>query len=264
MSNWEDFEIECTNYLNSKYGTYATFKHMGGSDSTNPDILVRTKSGSNFFIDAKFCPAQCGQFVLLPNINTSSFEYSRQNVSQINEYARLIMDFMNKAFDEFREAGTAGKDINMPDGSDIFAKWVIDAYRKKGARYFITNNFVIFPLEKLNSYFSITAKYRIKRSGSSNVGQSRIKMIANYISNQNYSITSTRVDGDKLFATSPRNLHNRRFIMDAYEYMFSLRGGEFEIRKLANTYNANVIFTITRKENLPGLSDSEFISALQR
>lgn len=28
-SIWEDFEIDCTEYLNRKFGDYASFKHEG-------------------------------------------------------------------------------------------------------------------------------------------------------------------------------------------------------------------------------------------
>ena len=34
MISWEAFELDCTNYLNNKFGKYATFIHQGGSDST--------------------------------------------------------------------------------------------------------------------------------------------------------------------------------------------------------------------------------------
>ena len=263
MAIWEEFELECTDYLNKRFGAYARFIHQGGSDSTVPDILVETKSGKSFYIDAKHSPAQCGQFVLLPDIETSTFEYSQQNANRINAYASMIMDYMNGSFDEYREAGTAGKDIDMPNSEEIFSEWVIDTYASKGARYFITNDFVLFPIDRFRRYFEITAKYRIKRSGSSSVGRSRIDMVSDYIASHDYFINGTRVDGDKLFVSSSRNLHNQRFILRAYEYMFSLRDREYEIRKLSNTYNANVIFSITKKGNVPGMSDSEFISDLQ-
>ena len=42
MTIWEDFEIECTDYSNRKFGAYATFIHQGSTDSTVPDILVKT------------------------------------------------------------------------------------------------------------------------------------------------------------------------------------------------------------------------------
>lgn len=263
MAIWEDFEIECTNYLNKRFGAYARFIHQGGSDSTVPDILVETNSGKEFYIDAKHCPAQCGQFVLLPDIETCSFEYSRQNVNRINAYAEQIMDHMDTQFDEYREAGTTGKDIYMANGSSIFSDWIIQAYEEKGAEFFITNDFTILPIERFQEFFEVTAKYRIKRSGSSSVGKSRLSPVLNYIKSHDYVMTDSRIDGDKLFIESNTSLHNTRFILQQYEYMFSQRGDEYEIRKLSNTYNANVIFSIKQKNRTAGLSDTEFINHLK-
>ena len=263
MSSWQVFEIECTDYLNNTFGEYATFYHEGGADSTVPDIRVKTKTNRTFYIDAKHCPAQCGQFVLLPNISTRTFEYSSLNANRINAHAIEIIEFMNKDFDEFREAGTAGKDINMQNGSQIFADWIIQIYKEKGARLFITNDFTIIDIDDFSEYFNVSAKYRIKRSGSSSVGRSRLSVISSLLKNEFRSISSTRTQGDKLFVASSVDLHNTRFIYEGKEYMISARDSEYEIRKLSNTYNANVIFSINLKNGRTGLSNSGLISYLR-
>lgn len=261
MAIWENFEIECTDYLKKAYGAYAKFTHKGGADSTVPDIYVETAHES-FYIDAKHSPAQCGQFVLLPDISTGTFEYSPQNVNHINAYAKKIMEHMNKSFDEFRDAGTSGKDIVMPEDQEVFAGWIMDIYKEKGVRFFITNNQTILPIERFKEYFEISAKYRIKRSGSSSVGKSRIPAVIEHIT-RDYNVHNTRIDGDKLFVVSHARYQNERFILRGYEYMFSLRDHEYEIRKLSNTYNANVIFSIKLKNGKYGMSHEEFISALK-
>lgn len=263
MTLWQDFELECTKYLNERFGAYASFEHQGGSDSTVADIKVKTKSGRVFYIDSKHCPAQCGQFVLLPNISSGEFEYSPLNVNRINEYAIKIMDFMNDDFDEFREAGTAGKDINMKNGPEIFAAWIVQTYKEKGARFFITNDFKIVEIDDFAQHFCVSAKYRIKRSGSSGVGKSRLTEISNYLKNNFNTISTIKSEGEKLFLTATSNLHNTRFVYGEYEYMISARDSEYEVRKLSNTYNANVIFSITNKNDEAGLSDSEFINFLR-
>ena len=261
MTTWENFEKECTDYLKKAYGAYAKFTHKGGSDSTVPDIYVETDTTS-FYIEAKHSPAQCGQFVLLPDITTRTFQYSPQNVNNINAYAKKIMEHMNNSFDEFRDAGTTGKDIIMSDDQDLFAGWIIDIYKEKGVRFFITNNQIILPIEQFGKYFEISAKYRIKRSGSSSVGKSRIPAVLDHIIHE-HPIQDTRIDGDKLYIIAHESYHNMRFILQDYEYMFSRRNDEFEIRKLSNTYNANVIFSIKLKNNKSGLTHEEFISVLQ-
>lgn len=263
MTIWENFEIECVNYLNKHFGVYAHFIHQGGADSTVPDILVETNTGKSFYIDAKHSPAQCGQFVLLPNIETCTFEYSKNNINRINNYAKRIIDYMNNQFDEFREANTIGKNIDMTNGSSIFSNWVIQTYQEKGVKFFITNNYTILPIERFQEYFDISAKYRIKRSGSSSVGRSRLTLVLNYIKSHNYLITDNYINGDKLFVKSKENLHNQRFILQQYEYMFSQRENKYEIRRLSNTYNANVIFSIKQNNRVLGISDIEFIKALK-
>ena len=173
------------------------------------------------------------------------------------------MEHMDSFFNEFREAGTAGKDIQMKNDSQIFSDWIIQVYKEKGAKYFIINNFVILPIEHFQEYFDVTAKYRIKRSGSSNVGKSRLKPVLDFISTTDYVINNSRIDRDKLFVQSSQSLHNKRFIYQQYEYMFSQRGDEYEVRKLSNTYNANVIFSITQLKKEHGLTDREFIEILK-
>lgn len=262
MEKWEEFEIQCTNYLNDKFGYYADFFHQGGADSTVPDILVKTKKGKTFYIDAKLSPAQCGQFVLLPDLETHTFEYSPKNANRINRYAKMIINHMNQDFDTFREAGTTGKEISMPNGYDIFAGWIVQTYQDKGVEFFITNDFTILPIEKFNNYFQVTAKYRIKRSGSGNVGKSKIDDVTDYIVVHDYDISEIHTEGNKLFATSRRDLNNQRFILCGIEYMFALREDIYELRKLSNTHNANVIFSIKQK-SLQGMSDEDFIKFLK-
>ena len=83
MADWLEFEVQCTHYLNKKFGAYAAFEHLGNADSTVPDIQVVTKSGKKFYMDAKLTPAQCGQFVLLPNVARRCFSFSHQNKTGI-------------------------------------------------------------------------------------------------------------------------------------------------------------------------------------
>jgi hypothetical protein len=263
MDKWKTFEIKCTDYLNTKFGAYAHFTHQGGTDSTVPDISVNTNTGNSFYIEVKYSPAQCGQFVLLSDNETGTFRYSPKNINRLNRYAQMIMKYMNENFDEFNNAGTTGKNIDMPNGSDIFADWIIQIYRAKGVEFFITNNYTILPIDRFHDYFDVTAKYRVKRSGSGHVGKSRLKSVMDYIESHDYIISDFRIDGNKLFVISPKQLHDQRFFLRGIEYMFSLNGNEYELRKLSNTYNSNVIFSIRYKAQTPGISENDFIDYLK-
>lgn len=126
--------------------------------------------------------------------------------------------------------------------------WIIDYYKNKGVKYFIANNYIILPIERFSHYFSVTAKYRVKRSGSSSVGKSNLSTIINYIESS-FKINGYKCIGPKLFLEAPFGLHNTKFMIDDSKYMFSQRGKDYEIRKLSNTDNANVIFSIQLKSN---------------
>ncbi|MBQ7798686.1 MAG: hypothetical protein IJ371_06150 [Clostridia bacterium] len=261
MNTWEEFEVDCTQFLMEQFGEYATFTHQGKSDSTVPDIKVITKKNKQFYIEAKHSPAQCGQFVLLPNIQTKKFEYSKLNSTQINEFSQIIIDHMNSNFEEFKQAGTAGKNIEFANCQNVFNQWIIKMYKDKGVKFFITNNNVILPIEQFDEYFNVSAKYRIKRSGSSSVGRGNIDKIVEYIKSivPNVELKTTY---DKVFVISNEDLHGKRFIIGKNEFMISKRENNFEIRKLSNTFNANVIFSIELKTSKGGISIVDFIFIL--
>ena len=262
MADWIDFEQNCTDYLRCKFGQYANFKYKGGRDSTTSDIHVHTTNGKKFFIEAKKCPAQSGQFVLLPDTSTRTFKYSDSNAAQKNDFSAAIIAHMNNYFDEYRDSGTKGRDINIENGNSIFTSWIIQYYKIKGVKFVITNNNILLPVEDFACFFKATATYRIKRSGSSNVAKANVDAVKDYLTG-NCDITSSYFKDKKLFITSKYKLDKERFFVGDNEYMISERGSVYEIRKLSDTFNANVIFSIDLIPGKQGLSDTEFISFLK-
>ena len=263
MSDWELFEQNSTDYLNRKFKEFAVFDRRGGSDSTIPDILVKTKTNKTFYIEAKQCPAQCGQFVLIPDISKRTFTYSADNATKPNAEANEIIGFMDRDFDSFLNAGTAGKEIIMNNGQLIFARWIVQSYKRKGVRMLITNNFKIIDINDFADHFIISAKYRIKRSGSSSVGINAIPIVSAFIRKNYPNIDRIIPEDKKLFVTSRTYIHDQRFLLNDYEYMFSARDDKYEVRKLSNTFHANVIFSIDLIRATPGLSDKEFTDLIQ-
>lgn len=261
MKKWEIFESECVEFLNQKYGKYASFRHEGGSDSTIPDIFVMTNTGNSFYIEVKSESAQCGQFVLIPNKINPIFEYSKRNAKQINAYAQKIINHINSSFDDFYKAGSTGKNIVFPNCNYIFSQWIIDYYTKKKVEFFITKNFKIIPIQKFSDYFSVSATLRTKKSGSKDVGKKSIDMVLNFLIDH-YKINKFRVDSDKLFIKIDQQLDKEIFSIDGSNYMFSSCNDEYKIRKLSHTNNYNVIFSIKFEENNLELSQAEFISVL--
>ncbi len=257
FSSWKQFEVDATNYLNRNFSDAASFEHQGDSDSTVPDIFVSTHNGS-FYIEAKKCPSQCGQFVLMPDTKNSKFEYSHQNKYPNNKYAQIIINFMNRHFSEFKDAGTSGKEIAFFGCKDIFAKWIKTAYANKGIKFIITNEFKLLLLEDISKAFDITAKFRIKRSGSRSPNQNDNEVIAKYINAEHYIDNFIITQDKRAFVRANENLDNKRFYIDKDEFMFSKKEtGIFEVRKLSNTFNSNVIFELKLKPGFYGLTKHE-------
>ena len=263
MKPGEAFEIRCYNYLTKYYGSKnSTFYHEGGMDSTKSDIAVLKNGTIDYYIEVKDSNAQSGQFVLSPNITTQTFVFSPRNRSQPNELTQIMIDYMNNNFTLFNNAGTAGQVLNI--NSSIFSNWIIDHYMKKNVKYIMSckNSFVIFPIQKFASYFDIVAKYRIKKSGSTEPAQKDHPYVIAAVKSS-YPSASFSTDGKKLFATISGVLSNDRFTLGNYTYYLSKRSDNlYEIRKLSNTYGMNVIFEIKLKksQDLDDLND--FISQL--
>ena len=84
---------------------------------------------------------------------------------------------MAEDFDRYKNPGTDGIELLMDN--DLFYSWIGEFYKAKNVKYFIiekdvgnnnmsSSNFVIFPIEHFQHYFNVSAKYRRKKSGSTN------------------------------------------------------------------------------------------------
>ena len=262
MANWRKLEKKCTKYLQKEFGEFAEFVCEGSSDSTKPDISVKPRKTAPFCIEVKSQTAQCGQFVLFPDMELGEFIYSGKNKTNCNEYAKQIIKFMNIKFEVFKNVDTKGEVIEFPEYDKIFFDWIKAIYQDKNVKFIMTRNNIILPLEKINNYFFVTAHYRIKKSGSGDVGKRKIDKVKEYIL-KNYSILSIEEKNSKLFVVSKKNIDKEKFVFDDYNYMFAQRGNMYEVRKLSNTNHANVIFSIKLKNDIDeGLTKEEFIKYL--
>lgn len=249
MRPGEAFETRCYEYLKHVYrARNSNFYHEGGMDSTKSDIAVIKGGKTDFFIEAKDSLAQSGQFVLIPDEATETFIFSPRNHSEPNEMTDIIIEYMNRSFHKFNSAGTAGEVLDMD--TSVFSQWIMEHYKEKNVKYVISYNrdYVIFPIRKFDSYFDISATYRIKKSGSSEPAKKDIEIVKQAIRNIYPSVTFTNED-KKLFAKIAVPLTVDRFDIEKYTYYFSRQSSNiFEVRRLSNTYNMNVIFSIELKK----------------
>lgn len=245
MKPGEQFELFCYEYLQNTYKNKEThFYHEGGMDSTKSDIAVIKNGQIDFYIEAKDALAQSGQFVLFPDEDKKVFIFSRRNRSKPNEMTDIIIEYMNSNFCRFNNAGTAGKSLDID--TDVFADWIIEYYKSKNVKYVISydSDFVIFLIRKFEQYFNIVASYRIKKSGSCEPAKKDISIVKHMVKSH-YSTSSFYEEGKKLFVDISEKITNDKFVLGDYTYYLSERNfGKYEVRRLSNTYNMNVIFSI--------------------
>ena len=254
MKPGEQFELDSLEFLRKNFGKEGiVFVHHETADSTGSDIEVIIDGHSEFFIEAKDTAAQSGQFVLLPDDSSRTFIFSPRNKSLPNEMTNLMIAYMNEDYDRFNAAGTAGEILNIDP--EIFIQWIIGHYREKKVKYVISkrNHMLICPIDKFSDYFEVSAKFRIKKSGSTEPSGKYVDNVITALKDQ-FNITDVykqTVNGKKkLFANAPTNLSKVRFELGNYTYYLSPQAdkGLFEVKQLSNTRNKNVIFSINVKQ----------------
>lgn len=259
MKPGEKFEISCYEYLTKHYQSQNVhFHHEGGMDSTKSDIAVIKNDTIKFFIETKDSSAQSGQFVLIPDTTTESFIFSPRNRSTPTKATKIIIEYMNCNFNKFNTAGTAGKALNIDNS--IFADWIINHYKNKNVKYFMSysNKHIIFPIRKFAEYFNISAYYRIKKSGSSKPAQKDMENIKKIVSTLYPSVIFSQ-ENKKLYAEISNHISTQNFSIGKYTYYFSKQFDNiYEIRRLSNTYNMNVIFSIKLKKDQDAEDLKEF------
>ncbi len=262
MEAWKSFEKECCEYLNRMYGNdKVCFVWDGGSDSTSPDIMVFINGRNEFNIEVKSPHAQSGQFVVL-NEN-GRLIFSPRNKSDIED-AIPFLSYMNANYSRYAVATTSGTDLDMD--SDEYNEWIIGHYQKRRVKFVITRDtfsFVIFPIEKYGEYFQTSCVYRIKKSGSTEVPRGIAEDVTRLFGGVSYRYEF----GKKLCVVSNRrHFKGTRLTYGDYDYLVSsvLSDGALYIRRLSNTYNANVIFTISLKAGQIENDHKEFVRYINR
>lgn len=249
-ANWEYFEDECVEFLNKNYNSYGVqFIGAGGSDSTTSDIHVNTIDGeTKFSIDCKMPLSQSGQFVLL--IENDKFIFSPRNKSELDDFTKIIIHYMNDNFTKYKNVSTAGIEIKLP--SSVFEGWIKTHYSKLNTKFIITcnsaNEKIIFPLEKLSTYFTISAHFRFKKSGSSNLPAKDESIVTNFLKNEYASDFKNLSKENKKYLAyfnTPKFKKNFKFKIDNSNYQLAASNESANIiTKLGTANNANVIFSL--------------------
>ena len=160
---------------------------------------------------------------------------------------------MNDNFDNYANISTRGEELYIP--KDLMYNWVKYYYKNiKKENYFISeynNDIIILPIEKLEQYFDISCKYRIKKSGSTDPSLKHKEEIEKILLKNNLNFDDITFKGKKCFVDIKNGVKNKyKLDGDKYNYQFAKEEDTiYGIRQLSNTSNANVIFTLVSKKS---------------
>lgn len=252
--NWEKNEKKCLEYLQQTFSTETVcFKGQGGSDSTQSDIIVFKNGMKACYIEAKMDKSQCGQFVLFPDNETKTFTYSSRNhPSEPNSQTQAIIEKMDENFDSYCNPN-GSNDLDLEP--NLFYDWIIEHYKSRNVEFFIVSyrqQFIIFPTKNFDKYFDVSAKYRIKKSGSSNPTEKNREKLKEFL-NKYQELTSSDYKVDGSYFSVHLNENSGKIIiendLDNNSYQFTKQDdGFFRVTRLSHTFNANVIFSISLKK----------------
>lgn len=231
----DQFEIEVTEYLNNIYGEKYNleFEHIGGSNPTVSDILIKVKStnkSSNNYIECKMERAQAAHITLdKKRKNGVVVGYEYHSSSSENDKANqdgvaaieVLVDYINERFKyiskshpylKFGEAyvdddadGQHEFKVKDDELQDDFNKAIIRHYRKKNVEFIASGKIgkepKFFGLENFADNFDISATFRVLRSGSRDVSRIHVKDVME---------TLIKYDSEMKFFTGGKELFNLR------------------------------------------------------
>lgn len=253
---WEKFENEIFLEFKKKYSNNNTkFELLGVSDSTQSDILVIKKDEPEFYMEIKSSIAQAAQFALNQN-SEKKWYFSDLNKTTSTNNSEEIIGFINKS--DFGAITTSGISIGIDQKTQF--DWIKDFYEERCVEFVVTsynNELVIMPLENIHIYFNVSVIVRKKGSGSAELSNPVWRKIKNHpVFN---GVRENNVINGKRYLTFdslPESLNNNKTIFaDMFDdeiIRFQLEiisDRKVYIRKLSNTSNPTVIFTLTSKRS---------------
>lgn len=253
---WQQAEDECVAFLERTFkSANITFDHKGGSDSSQSDIKLLKNNIQQFYIEAKSAAAQCGQFVVLDQ--NGKFVYSPRNkVKPASSYSMEYIKIMQANYDTYKACGTAGSSFDSSH-KQLAYNWVKDFYKRKKTKYMIVekvlgvtaqSNFIIFPLEKFDKYFDISATYRIKTSGSNSPNSKDVSEILAVLRDNKINVVKNEFSDGHYYVHCSGLKNKQQLKGPNFRWQFNMEGTNlYQVRKLSNTNNANVIFGISLK-----------------
>ncbi len=251
MQNWKKFEANATEYLtNINEIEGVKFENTGGSDSNTPDIKVILKENNIFNIEAKLSPSQSGQFVV--HKIKDEFIYSSKNKKENNIFSKEIVSYMNENFDKYTNYGTNQLKLDCP--KSLAFDWITNHYEEMNNKFIIVSdkpqdflkNFIrIIPISQIENYFDVEIVYRIKRSGTRRVPAGDFAEVEELLEKE-FPNNLKSLNKHSYEVTFQENaIHESQSLSEKYH--LSKSENKYVVRKRSQTFNANIIFSLTYK-----------------
>lgn len=261
IPDWELFEIECTEFLNSKFNDLGfSFKRKGSTNSTETDIAIMKNGTELSCIEAKMPNSQAGQIVIL--IEDGKFVFSQASVAPNNIFTQSIIDYINDNFEKYNNVSTSSIKIDLDE--DILYSRIIEHYTNvKKSAFFITGDIktgykAIFKCNELKKYFKISAVLRRKRSGTSDLPKkyrdTYLPIIDEALSSHSIFIETADEKSSKLYVTLTEEIKEtacQYIVCDEFEIFLAPEAGStYRVKKRSNTNNPNIMFELSLKLSL--------------
>mgnify|MGYP001166257901 CR=1 FL=1 len=261
LKKWQEFELNVVKYLNEHYGNdFIKFIHQGYSDSTKPDISV-VHNGQNLFnIECKYHKSQSSQFVVFENDEDKFFYFSPKNKSLEND-ALPIIKHLNANYEYY------SKNINNIKGNtpvicknNLMSDFIIKNMKNKASVIIssdFTNNFylkrplTISNVTDIAENYSISGIYRSKRSGTCSA-------IKKHLTNFKYK--AEMVNGRFYVYDPNKKLDDYQDNKTLFLSKDIVMNGYREIRKISNTSNRNIIFSLELKDDAKVHTSKDFLN----
>ena len=252
LQKWEVFQNEATDFLNDYFNI--DFAMEGGFDATTSEITARKADKVLTTIEAKFCPAQAGQIILLSD--GTKFEFSDKSKNSSNVYTQEIIEYLNANYSSFLGTNSATIPVSNISYSTLF-KWVKTVYKQKNVEWIIASkefcnliadDTLFVPLDEIENYFDISIVFRRKKTGNDHIPgkdlldfQEEMDLI-----NSDYQIKRTN---NRYLLTLNSKVTNFNI---GTKYLLSMTNQDcqYYIKKKDMNTNPNVVFQLNLKDNI--------------
>jgi len=252
LQKWEVFQNEATDFLSDYFNIHCSME--GGFDATTSEITARNADQVITTIEAKFCPAQAGQVILLSDGN--QFIFSEKSKNSSNVYTQEIINYLNNNYSSFTGTNSATIPITNISYSTLF-NWVKTVYKQKNVQWMIASkefcnliakDTLLAPLDEIEKYFDISITFRRKKTGNDHIpGKDLLDFQEEMdLVNPNYQIKRTN---NRYLMTLNSKVTNFNI---GTKYLLSMtnKDCQYYIKKKDMNTNPNVVFQLNLKDNI--------------